>query len=123
MYSSNGNGNMRGLFEDRVRGGAWRVEVRKPRLNEIIIEAGRRQFWQILLTQAATQIDEFLDSLGSLEDSVYGRWLFRVIVGTRLIYISDGEEFKLARTNRNRAHVFQDRSVFFVDRTVRYWCR
>jgi hypothetical protein len=61
LYSSNGDGYIRGRFEDKMRAGAWRVELRKPRLNEIVIEPGRRQFWQILLTQVAAQIDDVLN--------------------------------------------------------------
>lgn len=64
LYSSNGNGGVRGIFEDRMRDGAWRVDSRKPRVNEIIIQAGRRQFWQILITQASSQINEVLDGFG-----------------------------------------------------------
>jgi hypothetical protein len=64
LYSSNGGGGMRGVFEDKMRDGSWRVDARKPRINEIIIQVGRRQFWQILLTQAPSQIDEVLDVFG-----------------------------------------------------------
>lgn len=63
LHSSAGDGQTRTSFEDEMRGAPWRVDAKKPRTNEIVIEPGRRAYWQILLTQAPAQVDQILDQL------------------------------------------------------------
>ena len=63
LHSSLCDGMALTAFEDEIRRGGWRVDSRKPRINEIIIEPGRRSFWQILLVASAVQVDQILSQL------------------------------------------------------------
>src|ERR1700719_4477565 len=45
LFSSQGNQGLKDLFEDGMRNGAWRATSRPPRVSELLIEPGRRQYW------------------------------------------------------------------------------
>ena len=64
LYSSNGNPAQRQLFEDSMRDGNWRtdLEVRKPRMNENIIQPGRRGHWGLLTKNAPVLVEQVLNS-------------------------------------------------------------
>ena len=64
LYSSQGNSRLRSLFEDAMRDGQWRAEKRQPRTKEIIVLAGRRQHWSLLMIESQVQVEDILNRLG-----------------------------------------------------------
>ena len=65
LYSSEGNANIRQLFEDQMRAEQWRgnAEERPPRINETIIECGLRNHWAIAVKQNPHQVEQILNNL------------------------------------------------------------
>ncbi len=64
LYSSQYSPRLRPLFEDAMRDGQWRAEKRPPRTKEIIVPAGRRQHWSLLMIESQVQVEDILNSLG-----------------------------------------------------------
>jgi hypothetical protein len=64
LHSSSGDAVRRQEFEDEIRRESWRNVSRPPRTNEIIIEPGRRTYWQLLLTQSQAQVEAVLQRIG-----------------------------------------------------------
>jgi hypothetical protein len=62
LYSSDGDARKRQHFEDAMRRERWRTEAdgRRPRVNEAILEIGRRGFWGYLIKQAPNQVEQIL---------------------------------------------------------------
>ena len=47
-----------------MRNGQWRAERRHPRKSEVIIPAGRRQYWTLLMIESQVQVEGVLNGLG-----------------------------------------------------------
>lgn len=64
LYSCDGDFVKRQEFEDAMRRECWRSEAehRNPRVNESIIEIGRRAHWGIIIKQNPIQVEQILDS-------------------------------------------------------------
>lgn len=62
LYSSEGDSLKRQQFEDAMRRERWRgdADMRPPRVNENIIEAGRRGYWSVLVKQVPSQVEQVL---------------------------------------------------------------
>jgi hypothetical protein len=62
LYSSGGDPTKREQFEDAMRRGQWRADAdeKKPKINEIIVEVGRRGFWSFLVKQAPSQVEQII---------------------------------------------------------------
>lgn len=62
LYSSDGDARKRQEFEDAMRRERWRTgaDERQPRVNEAILEPGRRGFWGYLIKQVPNQVEQIL---------------------------------------------------------------
>jgi len=62
LYSSDGDPIKRQGFEDAMRHEQWRADIdeRNPKINEIIVEVGRRGFWSFLVKQAPSHVEQIL---------------------------------------------------------------
>lgn len=57
LFSSQGSQRLKDLFEDGMRNAAWRATNRAPRVSELLIEPGRRQYWTLLMIQSQVQVE------------------------------------------------------------------
>jgi hypothetical protein len=64
LHSTQGDAVLLQEFEDQLRREPWRADGRKPKINEIIIEPGRRGYWQLLFSQSQAQVEAVLLRLG-----------------------------------------------------------
>ena len=64
LYSSQGDPRLRPLFENAMRRGEWRAEKKPPRISELVITAGRRQNWSLLMIESLAQVEGILYELG-----------------------------------------------------------
>lgn len=64
LHSPSGDPVHRMEFEDEMRRTNWKADERPPTDSEVIIDASRRQYWQLLLTQSQSQVEEALASVG-----------------------------------------------------------
>ena len=63
LYSRRGDRVKRVDFEDGMRRAMWRLDRRQPRVNEMLIEPGRRSFWLVPMVSDAAQLTELMDEL------------------------------------------------------------
>lgn len=64
LHSSKGDAYKVTDFEVQMHAMAWRIDGRRPRSNETIIEPGRRPFWHLVMSQNPAQVALLLDALG-----------------------------------------------------------
>ena len=64
LYSSQGDVAKRMPFEDAMRDGEWRSDRRQPRTNELIVRAGLRHYWALVMISSHVQVDLLLNSCG-----------------------------------------------------------
>ncbi len=64
LYSAEGDTQKRNSFEDAMRDKHWRsdLEKRPPRINESIIQSGRRGHWGFLAKKVTALVEQVLDS-------------------------------------------------------------
>jgi len=63
LYSQDGDHNKHQEFEDRMRSESWRNEERPPRIHELVIEAGLKRFWGLVVKQSPYQVEQILNEL------------------------------------------------------------
>ena len=65
LYSSSGDAASRQPFEDAMRQGQWRSlsDERRARVNEVIVEAGLRRYWDHAIHQSPQLVEQILASL------------------------------------------------------------
>jgi hypothetical protein len=65
LYSDEGDRNLQGAFEDRMRESRWRdAERQSVRVNEMKVEPGRREYWQWAIRGQPGLVEECLNGLG-----------------------------------------------------------
>lgn len=65
LYSSEGNVNQRGAFEERMRGKNWRgARKENVRASAIQVQLGRRDYWRLAIRMRTTDVEECLNELG-----------------------------------------------------------
>lgn len=65
LYSSNGDTIRRQDFEDAMRQSRWRpaADERRAKANEVIVEAGLRMNWHLVIHQSWAEVEEILSSI------------------------------------------------------------
>lgn len=65
IYSSQGDGTIRGNFEDQMSRYGWRPRPNAPRVNEIVVSPGRRSNWGLVMLDAYADIETILNRIGA----------------------------------------------------------